>query len=110
MIGVRKSKSVLAVLALAAPLCIAAAAPALAEAGPTQIKVALLTQPGIWDAGFFGAIALISWMRVFHALRNFSYAGVPTTATSITGGGVVAGLGTKFTRFHNASSRIATEA
>jgi len=51
MIGLQRTlnRSLLAALALAAPAWFA---PAQAEA----IKVALLTQPGIWDAGLFGAV------------------------------------------------------
>jgi putative hydroxymethylpyrimidine transport system substrate-binding protein len=54
MIGLRRAlkKSILTALALAAPAWFATAASVQAEA----IKVALLTQPGIWDAGLFGAV------------------------------------------------------
>ncbi len=41
-------------LALAVPAWLAAVGPAQAQ--NTQVKVALLTQPGIWDAGVFAAV------------------------------------------------------
>jgi putative hydroxymethylpyrimidine transport system substrate-binding protein len=46
----------LAALIAAAPAWLTAAAPAQAEEGRTAVKVALLTQPGVWDAGVFAAV------------------------------------------------------
>jgi len=58
MSGVQRTmaKCVIAGLALAVPGWLATVAPVQAEGAPTAIKVALLTQPGIWDAGVFAAV------------------------------------------------------
>ena len=48
------SKCATAALALAVPAWLAGAGPALAQ--NTPVKVALLTQPGIWDAGLYAAV------------------------------------------------------
>jgi putative hydroxymethylpyrimidine transport system substrate-binding protein len=52
MSGMRARSSIYVAAALALPAWLAAAGPAQAEA----IKVALLTQPGIWDTGMFAAV------------------------------------------------------
>ena len=55
MIGTRMRRNATALLALLLPASLAAVSPAQAQ-GTTPVKVALLTQPGIWDAGFFASL------------------------------------------------------
>ncbi len=51
-----KSKRILAALAVSAAALLAAAGPAGAQGNLKPVKLALLTQPGVWDAGVFGAV------------------------------------------------------
>ncbi len=55
MIRIRTTKFALAAAALSAVAMLAAHSGALAQ-GKTAVKFGLLTQPGIWDAGIFGAV------------------------------------------------------